>query len=500
MFAFVMIKASEERIKLIFGLKVAQARSDKGYSLSQLSKACGLSASYLNEIEKGKKYPKAEKIVSLAAALDLEYDDLISTKLKADLAPLGQLISSNFFTQLPFELFGLEAGQLVDLLSKSPAQAAAFLGAFMDLARTYRIPESDFYLAALRSYQEIANNYFVDIEEEAKKCLKALSIDPEQPNLNAQLQKVLEDKYGYTLDWEALAHNPLLRGVKSYYKDDKSTCLYLEPGLSPSQQAFILAKELAYNWLALDKSVRVNTVDGKTMVESFDQVLVNFKASYFAGALALPLDRVAKDLEQIFGRDRLDASELIDLAAKWHCSPETLMHRMTNILPHKFGLDVLFFSKFNGKDPLSEPHLERELHLNRKHLPHANRRDAHYCGRWLSLKMLNKSMSRNDDSILADYQISEYGEGGDKFLVLSMARRVSEAPFACASASLGIHISNKSKRKIKSLAELEPTAIQVNTLCEYCSISDCAERRAPASALQRKDYRNSILQELAKLQ
>ena len=38
----------------------------KGFGLKQLAALTGLSASYINEIEKGKKYPKAEKIMMLA--------------------------------------------------------------------------------------------------------------------------------------------------------------------------------------------------------------------------------------------------------------------------------------------------------------------------------------------------------------------------------------------------------------------------------------------------
>ena len=47
----------QDYIKLIFGLKLKQIRTDKGLSLFGLSKLSGLSKSYLNEIEKGKTTP-----------------------------------------------------------------------------------------------------------------------------------------------------------------------------------------------------------------------------------------------------------------------------------------------------------------------------------------------------------------------------------------------------------------------------------------------------------
>ena len=50
-----------DHIKLIFGLKLKQLRQEKSLSLQDLSNSSGLSMSYINEIEKGKKYPKADK-------------------------------------------------------------------------------------------------------------------------------------------------------------------------------------------------------------------------------------------------------------------------------------------------------------------------------------------------------------------------------------------------------------------------------------------------------
>jgi DNA-binding XRE family transcriptional regulator len=46
-----------------FGLKLKQARTNKDLSLFGLAKITELSKSYLNEIEKGKKYPKTDKII-----------------------------------------------------------------------------------------------------------------------------------------------------------------------------------------------------------------------------------------------------------------------------------------------------------------------------------------------------------------------------------------------------------------------------------------------------
>ena len=84
---------NSSNIKIIFGLKSKQKRVDLDLTLQTLSKKSGLSVSYLNEIEKGKKYPKPEKITKLAYALETTYEEMVSLKLEKKLALLGERTS-----------------------------------------------------------------------------------------------------------------------------------------------------------------------------------------------------------------------------------------------------------------------------------------------------------------------------------------------------------------------------------------------------------------------
>jgi len=90
----------EDYIKLIFGLKIKQLRTAKGLSLFGLSKLTGLSKSYLNEIEKGKKYPKPDKIVILSEKFDIPYDQIVSLKLDKNLAPIGKILRSKILKEI----------------------------------------------------------------------------------------------------------------------------------------------------------------------------------------------------------------------------------------------------------------------------------------------------------------------------------------------------------------------------------------------------------------
>jgi len=93
--------------KIIFGVKIRFLRQQAGYAFADFSKKTGMSVSYLNEIEKGKKYPKEDKIILLADALEVSADMLKSSYLPNQLKPVKELLESNFLNELPLDMFGI---------------------------------------------------------------------------------------------------------------------------------------------------------------------------------------------------------------------------------------------------------------------------------------------------------------------------------------------------------------------------------------------------------
>ena len=70
-----------EHLRYVLGLKLRSLRQEKGKPLKAIAARSGLSVSYLSEIEKGKKYPKPEKLIELARALDVSFDSLVSLQV-----------------------------------------------------------------------------------------------------------------------------------------------------------------------------------------------------------------------------------------------------------------------------------------------------------------------------------------------------------------------------------------------------------------------------------
>ena len=156
-----------ENLRFILGLKLRKHRQERRLSLSELAARSGLSISYLSEIESGRKHPKPEKLIRLAEALGVPYDDLVSLQVAGELDPLKTFLGSEFVREFPFELFGISPEDLFSLVADTPAKSAALFETFLEIGRTYGVQVEHMLFAALRSYQQLRHNYFQEMEEAA---------------------------------------------------------------------------------------------------------------------------------------------------------------------------------------------------------------------------------------------------------------------------------------------------------------------------------------------
>ncbi|HEY0769024.1 MAG TPA: helix-turn-helix transcriptional regulator, partial [Sphingobacteriaceae bacterium] len=186
----------EADLRLILGMKLRQLRDEKGLSLAELAQSTGISISYLNEIEKGKKLPKPDKISVLANSLDVSYDWLVSLKMNKKLAPVAEILQSKMMKEVLHDVLGIDKSQLMDLLAKVPLKLNAFINTIIEISRNYGMRVENFYFAALRSYQEMHENHFDEIEEAVDDFVKIHSLDPVHALEWELLRDILERSYG----------------------------------------------------------------------------------------------------------------------------------------------------------------------------------------------------------------------------------------------------------------------------------------------------------------
>ncbi|MFD2823725.1 helix-turn-helix domain-containing protein [Lacinutrix iliipiscaria] len=464
----------EEYIKLILGLKLKQIRTDKNLSLFGLSKLSGLSKSYLNEIEKGKKYPKPDKIAILAEKLDVPYDQMVSLKLDKNLAPIGEILKSKILKEIPLEIFGIKESTLIEIVANAPTKVNAFISTIIEIAQHYNFSRENFYLASVRSLQEANNNYFEDLENSVLKFAKAYQIDLNQTITSKELEEILIEEYGYTINQNELNKHESLSDLRSIFVPKKKTLL-LANTIDEAQKTFIYAKELAYNYLELkDRLFTFSWIK----FDNFDQVLNNFYASYFAGALILPRTTISNQLSTIFEKDRFDEKLFLKMMHTFNASPESFYQRITNILPKDFNIHNLFFLRFTHEAKSNKFHLKKELHLSHQHSPHANETNEFYCRRWASLGVLKDIENSNKTHEFA-MQISHYPDDKMKYLVFSSATKDPFKDNHYRSISIGLLINKQLERKVNFLEDTSIKTLDVGVTCQRCAIKDCEARQSP---------------------
>ena len=489
--------------KIIFGLKVRQLRIEKGLSFAELSKKSGLSISYLNEIEKGKKHPKEDKIALLATALNTTSEELCNTDLKRNLAPIGELLNSNFLNELPLDLFGIELVKVVEIIADAPARVGAFIAALVGIAKNYALSADNFYFAAMRAYQELHYNYFDDIEIAVDAFLKANNINKNLPINATVLQDILKNQYQYDIEDDGLAQYPELSHLRSVWVPRKNKLL-LQKGLSNSQKAFQFGKEIGFSYLQLKEHGKTATLSNPN---SFDIVLNNFKANYFSVALLVNKDTAKEKMSAFFKNVKWNSAALLNIIDSYGVSAEIFFQR-GNILPKFFELDQLFFFRMVHDTNSDKLFMDKELHLNRHHYPHSNNLNETYCKRWVSNWIFDdlKQLQQNQDfsGNLIAVQRSIFFQSDEEYLCISVARKGHNTmPNRNVSVTIGIKIDDKMKKVIRFADDPLIKRQVVNITCERCPIQDCQERMAPPTWIEEKNKRKKIrhlLEEIDKME
>ncbi|MFV8363212.1 helix-turn-helix domain-containing protein [Flavobacterium sp. ZT3P35] len=471
----------KDYIKLIFGLKLKQARTNKNLSLFGLAKITDLSKSYLNEIEKGKKYPKTDKIILLSEKLEVSYDSMVSLKLDNNLAPIGEILKSGILKEIPLDLFGIQENDLIDIIANAPAKVNAFISTIIEIAQHYNLTRESFFLASLRSYQEAHTNYFEDLEQKVIQFFQSFHVNMEVQISIEELTAILIEEYGYTIEELVFSEQDQLGDLRSIFVP-KSKTLLLSKDIDEPQKAFILAKEIAYNYLQI--SERLYTFSW-IKFDNFDQVLNNFYASYFAGALLIPRQKLIDELNVFLSKSDPKPQEMVALMSGFNVSPESFYQRLTNILPKDFQLKNLFFLRLSHQIGTDTYQIKKELHITNQQEPHANEMNEHYCRRWVSIRTIEESL-RQKKSHFFDAQISSYENSKNEYLVFSSATTDPFKINCIRSISVGILITPGMKKKFKFMENNSVQKQVVGVTCETCAVKDCLERASPPIHLEQK--------------
>ena len=102
---------------------------------------------------------------------------------------------------------------------------------------------------------------------------------------------------------------------------------------------------------------------------SFEQVLNDFRASYYAGAVLIGKGPVVEDLREFFRREQWNGEAFLELMARYDVTPEMFLYRMTQLLPRFFRLAGLHFYRVTHDTSQDTFHLTKQFSMGGQAIP-----------------------------------------------------------------------------------------------------------------------------------
>lgn len=482
-------------VKLLFGFKLKHLRTEQGLGLEELAAQTGLSKSYIHDLEKGKKYPKVDKIHILARALGVDYDYMVSQRASRAIQPVVDLLTSEVFREFPLEDFGVSTNKLIELLVNTPERVTAFISTISQMIRHFQVSREHLYFTALRSFQNLKNNYFEEVEAAVTEFRQQFNLSTLLAKGTAGLEQLLEKEYGISVDRKRLREFELPSSCRSFF-GKKARTLYIRDGLSQAQERFLLGRELAFQYFQwTERPFETRIVE----VPNFEILFNNFRASYFSSALLMDEQELLLDLRTWADSVSWDPEVMRKWLDKYEVTPEMLLQRLSNLLPHHLGLTDLFFLRLQSSPDLEHYRMTKELHLDRLHSPYANAFNEHYCRRWVSVNIIKQARQGKSKGVLVDAQLSSYWNSEDVYFCLSMARGQAQASGKFSSVTIGLLVNEQLREAFRFLNDPALPKRLVHTTCERCGIEDCEARARPPLILEEKSGDQELMDRLRAL-
>jgi len=313
---------------LVLGQRVRHARRRAGLTLDQLGARVGRPASYLSQVENGRREPRLTTVSDLAAALGCPVSELLDStppdrraalelravRMQEDpryrALRLPQLRPSARTDDAVLQHLVALFDRVVELGDRIEQAPLAGRGA--------RVAN-----AAMRDEMRSSDNYFPEIESVANDA--AAAVDAGATAVSERALGELAAHFGFSIS-RVLDLPPSTRSIS----DLRNRVIYVSQrnDLPTRAARSVIAQTLGHFALG-----------HKDPLDFKEYVRQRVEANYFAGALLAP-ERVAVPLLE---RARLEGDLSVeDVRDVFYISYEMAAHRMTNLLTRHFGVPVHF--------------------------------------------------------------------------------------------------------------------------------------------------------------
>lgn len=456
------------------GARLRMVRRQQGLNQKELAEQIGISPSYLNLIENGKRPLSASVLIRLAQALSIDLASFGASDRELE-AHLGEVFGDPLFDEA-----GLTAADVRAFAVSSPAVGEAVMRLYRSwLEARHRFDELSARVSGqvgpgtelatqpgeeVNDFLQRHGNHFPDLEEAAQRLRRdARAHDDDRYQ---RLASWLETVHGVRVQWLAVeAAGDLLRRY-----DPERRILYLSQVLAPRSRHFQLAHQIALLQFPdllddLSEDPRLSGEDARRLVRIT-------LASYFAGAVLMPYADVLEEAE----RSRYDIERL---GQRFRTSFEQVCHRLCTLrrpgaqgVPfHMMRVDIAgnISKRFSGSGIRFA-------------------RFSGACPRWnVHSAFLTPGQIRTQVSVMEDHSV-----------YFCIARTVQKSggwhqPQALHAIGLGCDLRHARRLVYADGVEVGDTshAVPVGVTCRLCERTGCLQRAFPLSARRLEIDENS---------
>ncbi len=449
------------------GSRIRKERRIKGLSQAELSKNLGISASYLNLLESGRRKITVPLLIKVGNELSLSLKDLTVESNKRLLSDIMEVLSNELFEDL--DVTNQETSEFI---SNNPNIAKALLALndsykslrddMQNRLETLDVESSVKEKKSTRLPVEIVSdflqenkNYFHNLEKKAEQVREKIYFEEGHKTIGHSLIKYLTEEHGIKLKIVTADDNEKL--IKRFDKANK--IFYLSEMLTYSSRNFHLAYQIGY--IDAQETIKEIINQNKIFSEELISLLKISLLNYFAAALLMPYESFLKNAKKY----KYDIEILMHHYA---VSFEQVTHRLTNMQrPGNLGVPFHFLKTDIAGN------VSKRFSLSGIHIP----RYGGSCPRWnVYLAFMNPGKIQP--------QISKMPDGKVYFCIARAFEKGIEKhgmPRSFVSIGLGCDIQYAKDLTYSEGIDLGNKKLEtpIGISCRVCPRMDCQQRAFP---------------------
>jgi len=311
--------------KLLIGPKLRRFRNSLGLTQTRMAEDLGISASYLNLIERNQRAMSAKVLLRMASVYDFDISEFSDAGDAQLVASTYEALRSARFSDIP-----VSKNEVEDVVGISPNMARAFQSLLKTGVNTSETSDAPIIrpLDTVRDFIQSHQNFFPEVEATATALSEDLGFSRTQPR--TALTDRLKDQHDIAV---RIVPTDIMPNMLRWF-DRHNQRINLSELLSQSGRRFQLAFQIGM----LEQRSLFDELIDRAKIEGREArgLARTSLANYFAAAVLMPYQRFLKEAE----KTRYDV-EL--LAHRFGTSFEQTAHRLTTLNdPNARGIPFFF--------------------------------------------------------------------------------------------------------------------------------------------------------------